>query len=65
MHPITTKNGLSSALLNGTHLFDLDGRAFLRNIQSVEQESGGRKCWNVKGFNFDGKEECVFVKTID
>lgn len=64
MHPITTKHGLASALLNGTPLFDLDGKLLAVNVQSVEQESGGRKCWNVKGY-LGGQEESIFVKTID
>jgi len=64
MHPITTKYNLSSALLNGTPLINLDGAVIMTNVQSVEQESGGRKCWNVTGY-LGGKEKSVFLKTID
>lgn len=64
MHQITTKHGLSSALLNGTPLVNLDGVTLMDSVQSVEMESGGRKCWNVEGY-FNGKEKTIFVKTID
>ena len=64
MNQYTTKHGLSSALLNGTPLLNLDGVPLLTNVQSVEMESGGRKCWNVQGY-YDGEEKTIFVKTVD
>lgn len=60
----TTKHNLFSSLANGTELRDLDGNLLLTNVQGVELESGGRKCWNVEGYK-EGNAKTIFVRTVD
>ena len=64
MHQITTKHGLSSALLNGTPLVNLDGVVLLTNVQSVRITSKWQKSWNVNGY-LNQAEKRIVVKTID
>lgn len=60
---LTTKFALMTALITGGPLA-LAGKP-LKVVNQVQREDGSGKCFNVSGYDNDGKPAIVFVRTLD